>query len=274
LGGNVHFVPAFPDDHSAILAGLGDSSQRFPSSAAGSCIFGKDSTRLDRSHSENSRVADQFHVRLGRRDVSKGLAFLRSATIALATVGIVFPQTQILAEQKLPAKPVIRTVAANTILDVSLSKDGKFSGRAVTQNGNPVEGASVVMTQGNKEVAKSVTDRNGQFRMSSLTAGVYQVKSGNTEGMYRVWSEKSAPPSAKPYGLMVLGENGARGQVGCYDDYGACMLCTVATVGLATLGVGIATLILASSANSNANDAKDIAQHTHDELVAKGIISP
>jgi hypothetical protein len=187
-------------------------------------------------------------------------------------VGIVFPQTRILAEQKTPAKPIIKTVAANSILDVSLSKDGKFSGRAVTQNGNPVEGASVVVKQGNKEVAKSVTDRNGQFVMSNLTTGVYQIKSGNTEGTYRMWTEKSAPPSAKPYGLMVLGENGARGQVGVFDDYGDIFI--VGLIAAAGLGVGIATLILASNANDNAKAANDIASQTHAELVAKGIISP
>jgi len=204
--------------------------------------------------------------------VSKGLAFLKSATVALAMVGIVFPQTQILAGQKTPAKPLVKTMAANSILDVSLSKDGKFTGRTVTQNGNPVEGATVVVKQGNKEVATSVTDRNGQFAMTNLTSGVYQIKSGNTEGVYRVWAEKSAPPAAKPYGLIVLGENGARGQIGMYDDYGN--LIVVGAITVATLGVGIATLIVASDAKQNSNDAKEIAQRTHDQLAAAGLISP
>lgn len=220
----------------------------------------------------NGKRSTNFHVSLGSRDVSKGLAFFKGAAVALAMVGIVFPQTQILAGQKQPVKPVVKTMPANSILDISLSKDGKFTGRTVTQTGNPVEGATVVMKQGNKEVATSVTDRNGQFTMTNVTAGVYQVKTGNTEGVYRVWAEKSAPPSAKPYGLMVVGENGARGQWGCYDDCGGCMLCTA--VGLAALGVGIATLIVASQANQNASDANAIAQRTHAQLAAAGIISP
>jgi hypothetical protein len=184
--------------------------------------------------------------------VSKGLAFLKSATVALAMVGIVFPQTRILADQKNPAKPVIKTVAANSVLDVSLGKDGTFTGRAVTANGTPVEGAEVVVKQGNAEVAHSVTDKNGQFAMSNLKVGAYQVKSGNTEGMVRLWTEQTAPPSAKPHGLLVLGDNGSRGQWGCYDDCGGCMLC--AAIGTLGLGVGIATLILANQAKQAADD--------------------
>lgn len=184
--------------------------------------------------------------------MSKGLAFVKSAVVALAMVGILFPQARILADQKQPVKPVVKTVAANSVLDVRLAKDGTFEGRAVTTNGTPVEGAMVVVKQGNNEVAHTTTDRNGQFAMNNLKSGVYQVKSGNTEGVYRMWSEQAAPPSAKPHGLLVIGDNGARGQIGCYDDCGGCMLC--AGIGLAALGVGIATLIVSSQAKKAADD--------------------
>lgn len=199
--------------------------------------------------------------------MSKGLALVKSAAVALAMVGIVFPQTRILADQKNPAKPAIKTVAANSVLDVSLGKDGTFNGRAVSQNGTPVEGAEVVVKQGNVEVAHSVTDKNGQFAMNNLKAGAYQVKSGNTEGTFRLWTEQTAPPSAKPHGLLVLGENGARGQIGCFDDCGGCMLC--AAIGAATLGVAIATLIISNDAKKAAdNNAAAIA------ALAKKVASP
>lgn len=185
--------------------------------------------------------------------MSKGLSFLKSASVALAMVGIVFPQTRILAEQKTPVKPVIKTVAANSILDISLGKDGTFKGRAVTANGNPVEGATVVLKQANAEVAHSVTDQNGQFTMNDLKSGVYQVKAGNTEGSYRLWSETTAPPTAKPYGLVVLGDKGARGQVGCYDDCGTICLCGV--LGAVAIGLGIAALIVAENAQRKADNA-------------------
>lgn len=185
--------------------------------------------------------------------MSKGLAFLKSAVVALAMVGILFPQTRILADQKLPAKPMVKVVAANSILDIKLDKAGNFTGRTVSQTGAPIEGATVVLMQGKTEVAHSVTDKNGQFVAANLTSGVYQVKTGSTEGAYRLWSEQTAPPSAKPYGLLVVGQNGERGQCGCYDDCGGMLL--VGALAAAALGVGIATLIVANQAKNSADDA-------------------
>ena len=185
--------------------------------------------------------------------MSKGLAFLKSAVVALAMVGILFPQTQILADQKLPAKPTVKVVAANSVLDIRLDKNGTFTGRTVNQAGTPLEGVSVVLKQGKTEVAHSVTDKNGQFVAQNLKSGVYEVKSGSTEGSYRLWSEQAAPPTAKPYGLLVIGQNGERGQVGSYDDFGGMLL--VAGIAAAALGVGIATLIVASQAKRSADNA-------------------
>ncbi len=190
--------------------------------------------------------------------MSKGLAFLKSAIVALAMVGIVFPQTRILADQKLPAKPTVKVLAANSILDVSLGKSGSFTGRAVDQSGTPVEGAKVVLKQGKTDVGQSVTDKNGQFAVSNLKSGVYQVSSGATEGTYRLWSEQSAPPSAQAQGLLVLGENGARGQCGscCNDGSGILMLAAGALI----VGVAVASLIIASDTRRTVHNTQDLVE--------------
>jgi hypothetical protein len=186
--------------------------------------------------------------------VSKGFALIRSAAVALAMVGIVFPQTRVLAEQKLPTKPSVKILPENTTLDISLGNAGTFSGRTVDHTGAAVEGAKVVLKQGKSIVAETVTDQDGRFAVQKLKSGVYQVGSGATEGTFRMWSEQTAPPSAKSQGLLVLGENGARGQYGCCCDDGSGMwLCAA---GLLLAGVAVAALVIAISANHKSdNDA-------------------
>jgi hypothetical protein len=69
----------------------------------------------------------------------------------------------------------------------------------------------------NKTLAATVTDKNGMYSFKNVKGGVYNMSSGNTEGIFRVWTEKTAPPTAKEHALLVMGENGARGQFGNID---------------------------------------------------------
>ena len=145
----------------------------------------------------------------------KSLKFIRGAVVALAALGVVFPQlTAVAAGPKSAAKPIIRTVAANSVLDIGLTQGGTFTGRVVDQTGAALEGAEVVVKQGKTEVSRTITDKQGTFVATNMKGGVYTVASGATEGTYRVWTEKSAPPSAKSQALLVMGQNGARGQCG------------------------------------------------------------
>ena len=183
--------------------------------------------------------------------MSKGFAFIKSAAVALAMVGVVFPQTRILAEQKRPANPSVKIVAENTVLDVSLGQSGTFNGRTVDHAGVPVKGAKVVLKQGKTEIGQSVTDSEGRFAVQNLKSGVYQVSCGATEGSYRLWSQKSAPPAANAQGLLVLGENGVRGQCGsCCDDGTGIWLCAG---GVLLAGVAVAALVIAITANNKSS---------------------
>ena len=193
--------------------------------------------------------------------MSKGLAFIKSAAVALAMVGVVFPQSRILAEQKLPANPSVKILAESTVLDVSLGQTGAFNGRTVDHTGAPVKGAKVVLKQGKTEVGQSVTDSEGRFAVQNLKTGVYQVSCGATEGTYRLWSQQSAPPASKTQGLLVLGENGARGQYGCCCDDGSGMwLCTA---GVVLAGVAIAALVIAITANNKSSSSTTIVVPPH-----------
>ena len=183
----------------------------------------------------------------------KSLKFVRGAVVALAALGVVFPQLPaIAAGPQTAAKPIIRTVAANTVLDIGLTQGGTFTGRVVDQTGAALEGAEVVVKQGKTEVTRTITDKQGTFVATNLKGGVYTVASGATEGTYRVWAEKTAPPSASEQVLIVKGQNGARGQVGAIrgqDGSGGILL-----LGGAILAVSTAALILAIKTHEDVHE--------------------
>jgi hypothetical protein len=171
----------------------------------------------------------------------KSLKFVRGALVALAALGVVFPQLPAIAAGTKTAKPTIRTVSAQTVLDIGLKQGGTFTGRVVDHTGAALEGAEVVIKQGKTEVARTVTNKQGTFVATNMKGGVYTVASGATEGAYRVWTEKTAPPSAGEQVLIVAGQNGARGQIGCMDCGGACCLLAAggAILGLTALIIAI-----------------------------------
>ena len=146
------------------------------------------------------------------------LKLVRSAVVALAAVGIVMPMQAVQAADA--AQKASRQAAASIAADVSMLKDGRFAGRVVDHTGVVVENAEVVVRQGNIEIGRSRTDREGMFSVKDLKPGSYQVSSGTTEGLFRVWNDQAAPPAARKNALIVLGHDGARGQYACCDDCG------------------------------------------------------
>lgn len=172
----------------------------------------------------------------------KCFSLVRGAAVTLAALGLMIPNAPAMAAG--PARPSVKTVDAK-IFDISLQNGNTFKGRVVDHTGAAMEGAAVTVKQNNKEVAHSITDKSGSFAVGNLKAGVYTVSSGATEGTYRVWEERSAPPSAKEQSLLVLGQNGARGNFGCCDCYGQYIIA----------GVAVAALVVAIVALKRADDA-------------------
>jgi hypothetical protein len=170
----------------------------------------------------------------------KCLKWIRGAAVGLATLGVVISPTMgRAAERRINSRPTVRSVDARQ-LDVALSRTGALSGRVVDHTGAPVEGAEIVVKQGDAEVARSTSDRQGNFTISNLKNGVYTVSSGATVGTYRVWSETTAPPSANAQALLITGKNGARGQFAAVDMSGNLLIAAIAIAGLV---VGIITLV-------------------------------
>jgi len=165
----------------------------------------------------------------------KHYSLFKSAVVALAAIGMMVPAPQLRAATAASTKVV--TVDAS-VFDIGLKSDGVFAGRVVDHTGAPAAKAEVIVRQGHQVVAQTKTDAEGHFAVKGLRGGVYEVSSGKTVGTYRVWNETVAPPAAKEQALLVLGQNGARGQFGAMG--GGVLL--VAGIAIAALVVGIIAL--------------------------------
>ena len=168
--------------------------------------------------------------------------FLRASTAALTTLGLMFSAPHVQAASQPGQKLIVQTTDAK-VIDIGLKEQGLFQGRVVDHAGTPVQGAEVIVRQGQKEVAKLSTDEHGQFAVKGLKGGVYEVGSGKTIGAFRVWHEASAPPAAKEQALIILGQNGERGAIGGMG--GGVLLLTA---------VALTALVLAIIALDEAND--------------------
>lgn len=160
----------------------------------------------------------------------KPFQFLKVAIVSLATLGVVLPQAGVLAaaESRAPARSSVRIVRTGDVADVTLARDGTFAGRVVDHGGMPLANAEVVVRQGQREVARTKTDAKGAFTVKNARDGVYEVAAGKTEGRFHLWTSDTAPKISRDQALLVMGENGARGQYGAVDP--ALLLLTAAVI--------------------------------------------
>ena len=119
-----------------------------------------------------------------------------------------------------------------------MSENGTVIGRVLTSNGTAVDGAQVVIRQGEQIFAKMFTDKHGQFSTQGMRAGVYTIATVQGSGLYRLWPQNIAPPSAKTQALVMTQEPVMRAQFGGSGlaDW------TSIGIGVAGLTVGIITL--------------------------------
>lgn len=99
------------------------------------------------------------------------------------------------------------------IPDVSLREDGAFFGKVVDAQGCPIAKAEILFCQTSKTIAKVLSHEQGDFYVTGLRPGVYQVVvSPNHTVTVRVWDKHSAPPIARSELLIIVGHETVRGQ--------------------------------------------------------------
>lgn len=141
----------------------------------------------------------------------KCMAIMRAIALTLACLGILIP-TPVLQAATAPAtQPAPQTPQA---IDVGLHDGGVLFGQVVDAQGKPQTKLSVSLVQKEKVVATATTDAAGYFTATKVPAGTYQVVAGETQGVYRLWAPKTAPPAAQPGAMLVVGQGPVRAQTG------------------------------------------------------------
>ncbi len=144
----------------------------------------------------------------------KGIRFVRSAAISLAYTGLLFPPGNLRADTpNRQAKPQ-QTVQAPRIVDVALGAGGTVTGRVIDDQGIGIANAVVSIRQGDQEIAKTLTDKNGLYVVNNLRGGVYDVVAAGGRGVFRFWAPETAPPSGRDVAIVVSGSAVVRGQLG------------------------------------------------------------
>lgn len=142
----------------------------------------------------------------------------KRAALCLACFGMTIPQGALVAAEK------SEQVQASRMLDVKLTEGGKLSGQLVDAQGNALKGANVTVRFHNQVVAVAKTNNAGRIAVTGLMGGTHQIETEHGRINARLWTAKTAPPSAKPNALIVSEKNVIRaqcGEAGCGVGVGA-----------------------------------------------------
>ena len=96
--------------------------------------------------------------------------------------------------------------------DVTLGTGGTLSGHVVDPQGAPRAGVAVALYRDQQQLQADTTGADGQFTLTNLTGGMYQLSDGNTVMVLRCWREGTAPPHATAH-VLLGGQSATRGQV-------------------------------------------------------------
>lgn len=141
------------------------------------------------------------------------LSFVRGVLLTGATVGLVLPSAGIAAGPTVPPRAAAEATKL-AVYDVALQTDGGLRGQVVDGQGVAAKNVEVAIGQGGKIVGSTHTDHDGRFQLTGLRGGVYQVATPGSIAVYRLWSEQTAPPAAKPAALIVDKPTTVRGNLG------------------------------------------------------------
>lgn len=163
----------------------------------------------------------------------RGTKLFRMQIIALVCVGMMLPQAVMGAA---PAPKV-------KINDVALGNGGMLVGQVVDQQGLGIAGAQVVVLQQGRKPVQTVADKAGKFQTAGLSGGPAQVVTAGGQGVYRLWTAKTAPPTATRSAMILSNGSVVRGQ---HHGMGGWLLPALAAGGIIA-GVAVATSNTSSS---------------------------
>lgn len=142
----------------------------------------------------------------------KRMGCLKTTMLLFGCAGTLVPAPVVQAEATYRAGTPQVVGRSRPGTDVELYPGGVLLGRVVDADRLPMASAAVSLRHSGREVATTVTDRLGNFRVDGLRGGVYEIVSGSLRGVYRVWAHGTAPPSVRTDRLATLGGRVLRGQ--------------------------------------------------------------
>jgi len=98
--------------------------------------------------------------------------------------------------------------------DVALSDGGTLQGQVVDLQNMGQPGVPIVLRSQNRDVAKTITNTNGQFAVQDLRGGVYNVATAQGENTFRLWAPRTAPPAAQQSAIVYIQNGGSGGGSG------------------------------------------------------------
>ena len=109
------------------------------------------------------------------------------------------------------SRPNVATPMA--IRDVRLDAAGALHGQLLTPEGAPLANTRVTLGQFNKPVGETSTDQDGNFALTGVRGGTYELRSPEASAWVRVWTADSAPPAATKAALLVSKRDTVRGNI-------------------------------------------------------------
>lgn len=131
--------------------------------------------------------------------------------VGLASIASVF---MAVPQISFAAQPASIQQESLVVKDVSLANGGVLKGQILTSNGQARANVPVILGQKGKALATTTTNADGEFAFKGVRSGMYHVSAGTQGGMYRVWSEKTAPPKSKTGVMIVNNDEVIRAQLG------------------------------------------------------------
>jgi hypothetical protein len=139
----------------------------------------------------------------------KAFTAIKRVLVSLACLGIVLPDVLAVAGQPRSTRPLSHQFQG---ADVQLVEGGTLRGKVVDDQGMSLPDIPVVLTQLDREIARTTSDREGRFEVTGLTGGVYQIRAANGTRFCRLWAPRTAPPAATDGVLVVSNSEVIRGQ--------------------------------------------------------------
>lgn len=101
-----------------------------------------------------------------------------------------------------------------TMTDVALSDAGTLEGQVVNLQNTGLPGVPITLRSQDRDVARTVTNANGQFVVQDLRGGVYQVAALQGNGTFRLWAPRTAPPAATNRAIVFVQNGPSMGGMG------------------------------------------------------------